>query len=566
MKEKIQNERRKHDFYKTLFDNTYEAIIIIDIENNAKIIDVNIRAIEMFGYSFDEFTSLSLYDLSTDSESTKQRITNDNCDIGQTYYKRKNGSLIPVIAKLSRLTFDERYLMIMVICDLTEVKKKEDALRESEIKYRAIVEDQVELICRFTPDGNLTFVNTAYCKYFNKDYKELIGKPFMDLILDEDKEFVKNSFKIITKNVPYNHYDHKVTFPNGEVKWIHWSDRAIFDANGTIKEYQSIGFDITDRKELEEKLICSRMKYRAILDNLQDGFYQTDKDGTICFISNSALELLGFIDRKDIVGTFVGNYFLYPNGRAEFLERLHNAGGKLYDQEVYLVNRFKEVMIVSVNAQIIYDEDGSFAGSQGIIRNITDHKLRMSEITRLYNVVEGSQNGLVVIELDGVISYANQATLNIARSPESVTTDGHVIGKHIKTFMSLDPPNTIPGIWKILEKEDKWFGPAYVFCACSHCSRIPVDVMFSRIKDNENKSYVVASFYDTTEYRRMENKIREQSRMYEELQQEMNNLVSNMNVITEKRNKNLTILEAEFSKSLNDFPKIVEGISDASTN
>lgn len=553
MKEKIQHERRKHDFYKILFDNAYDAIIIVDIEDNVKIVDVNTKAIEMFGYSFEEFTSLSLYDISGNPELTKQRIENNIYDISHSYYKRKDNSLIPISAKISKLIFDERYLAIMVIRDLSEQEKKEVALAESESKYKAIVEDQVELICRFTPDGNLTFVNSAYCKYFDREYNDLIGKPFMDLILDDDKEFIQNSFKSINKDKPYNHYDHRITFPNGEAKWIHWSDRAIFNTDGTIKEYQSIGFDITDRKELEEKLICSRKKYRAILDNLQDGFYQTDKRGMIIFISNSALELMGYANREDIIGTFIGNHFFYENGRDEFLNRLFQSGGKLYDQEVRLINKNKELVIVSVNAQIIYGEDGTYNGSQGTIRNITDHKHRISEIKRLYNVVEGSQNGLVVIELDGTITYANQAVFDIARSPITVTVEDHVIGRHIKTFMSLDPPNTLTDIWKIIEKENKWFGSAYVFCACSNQERVPVDVMFSRIDDDEGKSYIVASFYDTTEYRSLENKIKEQSRLYEELQNEMKILVHEMTSLNVEKSKTLPHLEEAFTKSIKDL-------------
>lgn len=546
MREQIQSERRKNDFYKILFDIAQEAIFIIDMENNAMIVDVNKKALELFGYTFEEFTSLSLYEISNNPELTRQRLAEEFAYPAENNYKRKDGTLVPIVAKFSRVMFNERYLAILIVQDLIEQKQKEEALILSEAKYRAIVEDQIELICRFNTEGILTFANEAYCNFFNKKYENLIGKPIEHFLFIENK----NVIELVTSETPYIHFDHCFVDVNGETKWIHWSTRLISNSNNTISEYQSIGFDITDRKKLEDELRCSRKKYRAILDNLQDGFYQTDKDGNIIFISNTAVELVGYTDRNDIIGTYIGDYFFYKDGRAKFLKRLKYSGGKLYDQEIYLKNRNGEMLIVSVNSQFIYDENGKEIGTQGTVRDITDHKHRLSEIKRLYNVVEGSQNGLVVIELDGTVTYVNQAAIDIARSP---VADENILGRHIKTFISVDAPNTLISIFNIIEKENKWFGPAYVFCACSGQDRIPIDVMFSRIIDDDGKAYIVASFYDTTEYRRLEDKIKQQSKMYEELQHEMSVLVRAMTSFNDRKQEKLSTLEEAFTKSVEDL-------------
>jgi len=428
----------------------------------------------------------------------------------------------------------------------------EEDLKISEKRYKAIVEDQIELICRFTPDGLLTFVNNAYCSYFGKSYEKLIGTPFMELIDDVDKETVDNSFKKINKNIPFDHYDYKF-IKDGQVKWIHWSNRAIFDEDGNIIEYQSIGFDITERKCLEEKVRKSRNRYRAILDNLQDGFYQTDKDGNIIFVSYSALEMLGYVNRDEILGQPIKNYFLEPDTRDSLVSRLKHAGGKLYDQEVEILNKSGEVILISLNIQVILNENGEYNGSQGTFRDITEFKRRMNEIIKLYHIVEGSQNALVLMELDGTIIYANNASLVVARSPEWVTVEEYALGKKIKNFISFDGQINLSDVCEIINKTGKWFGSAYAFCACNNKERIPIDVMFSKIQNGGGKHYIVASYYDVSEYRKLEEKIKEQSRLYEELTEAMHELVNQMNSVNARSSEKITNLEEAFKKSVDNF-------------
>jgi rsbT co-antagonist protein RsbR len=137
----------------------------------------------------------------------------------------------------------------------SDLKQTAEALRESEARYRNVVEDQTELICRWLPGGKLTFANKAYCRYFGKKLEELIGHSFMRLIPEEDHEKVKRHFASIGPANPVSIQEHRVTAPNGEIRWQQWSNRAIFDEQGCLVEFQSVGRDITDRKQLEEKLL-----------------------------------------------------------------------------------------------------------------------------------------------------------------------------------------------------------------------------------------------------------------------------------------------------------------------
>jgi PAS domain S-box-containing protein len=125
-------------------------------------------------------------------------------------------------------------------------------LKESEEKYRSIVEDQTELVCRFLPGGLLTFVNEAYCRYFGKKREELIGRSFMTFITDEEQ--VEKHFMFINMENPVAKYEYRVISPNGEICWQQWTNRAIFDKQGNFIEFQSVGSDITERKRMEEEL------------------------------------------------------------------------------------------------------------------------------------------------------------------------------------------------------------------------------------------------------------------------------------------------------------------------
>ncbi|MFW5800336.1 MAG: PAS domain S-box protein, partial [Spirochaetota bacterium] len=147
-----------------------------------------------------------------------------------------------------------------MIIDITESKKSKYLLKEinnklqrSESRYKAVVEDQTELVIRFLENGILTFVNETYCKYMNKTKEELIGRSFLKFLSeDEIREFEKHHEKLSIDN-PFIKYKTNKTI-DGKIIWFEWIDRIISDEDNNIIEYQGVGRDITKEVIAFDKL------------------------------------------------------------------------------------------------------------------------------------------------------------------------------------------------------------------------------------------------------------------------------------------------------------------------
>ena len=148
--------------------------------------------------------------------------------------------------------------------DITERKRAEAALQDSEARYRAIVEDQTELICRYWPDGNLTFVNQAYCRYFGETAESLLGSKFELRVHPEDQAVVARKRAALSRQTPVVTYWCRVITPRGEVRWQQWTERALWDDHGQLVEFQAAGQDITERKQAEEAIKRHNEELRAL--------------------------------------------------------------------------------------------------------------------------------------------------------------------------------------------------------------------------------------------------------------------------------------------------------------
>ncbi len=180
--------------------------------------------------------------------------------------------------------------------DISDRKQSEAALQESEARYRAVVEDQTELITRFLPDTTITFVNQAYCYYWGCKPAEILNTSFLHHIPEPERSFVKQRLASLSAENPYVTNEHQVKLPSGEIRWHRWRNRAIFDDRGEIIEYQSVGRDITEQ-----------IKAERMLQNLVEGTASTTGDDFFPALVRSIAQAFGV--RHVIITELVDNQF-----------------------------------------------------------------------------------------------------------------------------------------------------------------------------------------------------------------------------------------------------------------
>ncbi|MEM7345228.1 MAG: PAS domain-containing protein, partial [Chloroflexota bacterium] len=130
-------------------------------------------------------------------------------------------------------------LVVVYIEDITEYKLTEEALQMSE--------EQVDLICRYSSNFKVTFVNDAYSWYFNKNAEEVIGQT-LPYVVKEDRKRLSTHLTSLNLENPVGVIEYQVVKPNGDKRWHRWINRAIISATGQTIEFRSVGRDITSDK------------------------------------------------------------------------------------------------------------------------------------------------------------------------------------------------------------------------------------------------------------------------------------------------------------------------------
>ena len=176
-----------------------------------------------------------------------------------------------------------------------ESLRRTEEERKTRPPHDTIEKNLTEMVCRFLPDTTLTYVNNAYCRFFNTKREELLGQSFMRFVHEADKEKTEEHLASLSQEDPVEKIQHRVVLSSGEGRYLEWTNMAIFGEQGNLTEFQSVGIDISEHKEAEEDLLKSEERYRFLVENVFDGFFVCDiKSGDFMLINKRACDLFGY--------------------------------------------------------------------------------------------------------------------------------------------------------------------------------------------------------------------------------------------------------------------------------
>ncbi|MCK4872369.1 MAG: PAS domain S-box protein [Phycisphaerales bacterium] len=393
------------------------------------------------------------------------------------------------------------------------------AVRESEERYRAVVHDSPVLICRFLPGSEITFVNDAYCEYFNKTADELVGNCFLSLIPTSEHEAVMKNIAALTVDSPTQTHEHQVIAPGGEIRWQQWTNRALFDERGLATAYQSIGSDITQRKRTVEALRESKQRFDLAVQGSADGLWEWQPDSGKAWWSPRYYELLGYED-GEIEPDFVAlEAQLHPDDKQAVMQAVQDHFDQRlpYDIEYRLRTKPGEYRWFHVRGQALWDDKGTLLRMAGSLRDVTERKQAertlQEERDFIRAIVDVAGALVVVLDRDGRIARFNRAC-------EELTgySFAEVQGREILDF--LIPPEQMEGVAATIHalrsgdfpnsRENEWVAKDGSRRLLAWNNTCILDA------DGEVK-YIVCIATDITERRRAENELRETKDFLENL-------------------------------------------------
>lgn len=182
------------------------------------------------------------------------------------------------------------------------------ALEMSEKKYRSVVEDQTELICRFHSCGLIIFANEAFCKYYNKDKLEVVGNNLSSVLSKPHWDELRSQVALLTISHPVMTKEFQAILHDGTVHWQQHTLRAIFDVNGTPEEFQTVANDITVRKNAENTLMEIQARNQALLNAMPDAMIRLSEDGT-CLEYKASRQIALLFEPEEFLGRKIVDAF-----------------------------------------------------------------------------------------------------------------------------------------------------------------------------------------------------------------------------------------------------------------
>ena len=273
------------------------------IDEKGLLISVSDAWLARLGYTREEVLGRPSSDFLT-AESREHAVRNvlpeffrlGRCDNVQYQMVCKDGSVVDVLLSgvLDGNIPGHGRISRAVITDVTALKQAKCQLAESEARYRGLVEDQSELVSLASPEGELRYVNHAYASFFGKRPEEMVGQNLFELLPPDGRKALADHLRGVCAAGHSMEVENRVLLPNGERRWLAWTNRAVTDDSGRVTAIQSVGRDVDARVQAETRLQESESRYRFLAENSGDLIVLVGRDGKRTYASPASRSLLGY--------------------------------------------------------------------------------------------------------------------------------------------------------------------------------------------------------------------------------------------------------------------------------
>ena len=410
--------------YRTILENIEDGYAEIDLHGN--FIFFNEALCKTQGHTKDELMKLNYRQLMDETNANKifqyyHKVYKTGQSEKNVEYEviTKDGSKRAVETSITPIRDAAGRIIAFrgILRDRTERRQAEESLRQSEERYRRILEEMDNAYFEVDLVGNYTFVNDATSRLLGYSKEELIGKTFREQVNKEDTKILYQAFgNIFNTGKPERGISYKAYRKDGKFRFAEIAGFPIHNQEGEIIGFRGIGRDVTERKIMEETLRQSEERYRTILEEMDNAYFEVDLTGNFTFVNDAISRLLGYSKQELIGKTFreqmnkestnvlyqaFGNIFNTGKPERGISYRAHSKDGKYGYAEV--------------SGFPIHNPAGEIIGFRGIGRDVTERKLmeealRQSE-ERYRTVMEEMDEWYFESDLAGNILFVNDATL-----------------------------------------------------------------------------------------------------------------------------------------------------------
>lgn len=273
--------------------------------------------------------------------------------------------------------------------DISDRMAAETALRESEQKYRVLVDNVLDYVTRFTPDGTVVFASDAIETVLGYRAREVTGRSCFDFIHPEDRPQIERTFQTALEAGMPGTAEGRLRGRDGRYRWFEIKGRPYRNERTGMTEIISVARDITERKEMEQALRHAEKEYRDIFHNALVAIYRTLPDGRLVMANEAAARVMGFESAEELVRStwnVAEQIYVDPEHREQVFRMLENQDTVVTEMP-YRRRSGEEFWLVN-HVRAVRDEGGNFLYFEGVAMDITEKKKTEEELQRTLDNLE----------------------------------------------------------------------------------------------------------------------------------------------------------------------------------